>query len=83
MIYNKTTNDRRNWFISRIGKRVFRNDVSCQCKTCQNITKLGLVINDEMDAEDLYYHETDLSIEGVKIRYFDYKEEVNEFMKNG
>lgn len=77
------SNDRRKWFIDRIGKRVFRNDVSCQCEICQNISKLGLVINDYMQAEYLFDCEVEFTMEGVKLMYFDTMEEVNEFIKNG
>jgi hypothetical protein len=79
MNYNKTENERLNWFIDRIGKRVFRNDVTCQCETCQNISKSGIVIEDNMHAEYLYDCEGVYSIEGAKLRYFDTKEEVLEW----
>lgn len=45
---------RKQWFIDRIGKRVYRGETSCQCETCKRISKEGLIISDLMHAEYLY-----------------------------
>ena len=68
---------RRQWFLDRIGKRVFRGPASCPCPTCTNVTNEGLIIHDEVHAT--YLHD----IEGIShmdsdhpITYVDTKEEV-------
>ena len=33
--------NRKQWFIDRIGKRVYRGQTSCQCETCKRISKEG------------------------------------------
>ena len=45
---------RKQWFIDRIGKRVYRGQTSCQCESCKRIGKEGLIISDLMHAEYLY-----------------------------
>jgi hypothetical protein len=47
---DKDYNTRLNWFKSRVGKRIFRDKTSCDCDTCKNVAKKGLIINDEMHA---------------------------------
>lgn len=37
---------RQQWFKDRIGTRVFRGKVSCECKSCTCIEKIGLIITD-------------------------------------
>ena len=60
--------ERQQWFKDRIGKRVFRNAVSCPCNTCTRVEKKGLIINDEMHAESLcdwegiYMHEKEIDL---------------------
>lgn len=67
------TNERKQWFLARIGKRVFRPKTSCTCSSCKDVYENGLVIQDEMQAVYLY------DIEGsLGIRYCDSKEEVEE-----
>jgi hypothetical protein len=41
------------WFIDRIGKRVYRPATSCKCGVCAEITMNGLIINDKMHASYL------------------------------
>lgn len=67
----KEYQQRRQWFIDRIGKRVFREDVFCQCETCKRISKEGLIINDEMHA--IYLHDVECisNAEGHKLKYRD------------
>ena len=74
---------RKQWFIDRIGKRVFRPAGTCECKTCRRIEGEGLVIEDKCHAEYL------LDVEGcsgmsegeMPWRYFDTPEEVVAYVK--
>lgn len=34
------------WFLDRIGKRIFRPATTCNCKTCKDVLKNGLIVQD-------------------------------------
>lgn len=51
------------WFKNRIGKRVYRNDVSCDCTDCKNVTVGGLIISDDQHAEYLYMIQGELNLQ--------------------
>lgn len=74
---NKCDNyeQRKQWFMDRIGKIVYRTKTTCDCEVCTNAYENGIVIADEMHAIYL----CDMESEGVVLRYFDTKEEVKEF----
>lgn len=73
---NVEKSDRINWFFERIGKRVFRTRFEC-CETCDKNYETGVIIEDEMIAH--YYY----LIEGeIGVKYFDTKEERDEFEKS-
>lgn len=63
--------NRKQWFIDRIGKRVYRGSISCTCESCQKVEKEGLVISDNDHANYLYDCERELGV-----RYYDSLEEV-------
>lgn len=63
--------NRKQWFIDRIGKRVYRGMVSCPCESCQKAGKEGLVISDNDHANYLYDRERELGL-----KYYDSLEEV-------
>lgn len=73
--------ERQKWFKDRIGKRVFRNNTTCQCSVCQSVYEKGIVIDNEMHAS--YMHDMEgcsWEDDGQKgIKYFDTKEEVKGF----
>lgn len=66
--------DRKQWFIDRIGKRVF-NTMFCDCACFLIVYDAGMVINDRFEAIASYDLESDLQAEGTKLKYFDTKEE--------
>ena len=72
---------RKQWFLSRIGKRVFRNETSCTCNICKHVSQCGLVISDESHAIYLLDCECEYTNEGHPLRYFDTKEKVEQFIK--
>lgn len=82
MKMNKPINDRRQWFIDRIGKRIFRNKTSCKCEVCNNGYTDGVFISDEMHAEYLFSVEAEFNIEKTKLKYFDTKEEADAYETN-
>ena len=74
---------RKQWFIDRIGKRVYRNGTTCTCGVCERVKEEGLIISDKMHADYL------CDVEGCSgedpkqaIRYFDTMVEAVEFEKN-
>ena len=71
--------EREQWFIDRIGKRVYRNETSCDCEKCKTIYANGLIIDSPMHAGYLYDCESIYTAEGSPLRYFDTKEESIEF----
>lgn len=46
--------NRKQWFLDRIGKRVYRDSNGCSCEVCKRIRDVGLVILDETHAIYLY-----------------------------
>lgn len=64
--------NRQQWFIDRIGKRVFRTKQTCKCETCEAIFNNGIVIEDRDHAIYLHDVENDLHL----TTYYETKEEV-------
>lgn len=75
------THPRLQWFIDRIGKRVYRNKTSCECQPCAEVYANGLIINDELHADYLCDLEGLSNYEGRPLGYFDTIEERDEFEK--
>lgn len=74
---------RKQWFIDRIGKRVFRNATTCTCGVCKNVENEGLVIFDKMHADYLCDVEGCSAEEPIHlIRYFDTMDEAKAFEKS-
>lgn len=65
--------ERKQWFINRIGKTVYRSVVTCDCKSCEGVYTDGITIGDEQHAIYLYDWECITSIDYPKlpVRYFD------------
>lgn len=64
------------WFIDRIGKRIYRGETTCPCDVCKGVHKHGLVISDKLHARYLYDCQNEMQIE-----YSDVHESVNEYKK--
>lgn len=50
------------WFIDRIGKRVFRDKNLCNCGVCKNVFQNGLIITDKQHAQYLYDIQNEMGI---------------------
>ena len=74
-----TQNTRLQWFLDRVGKRVFRNKTTCPCEICAAVYEHGLVIDDKLQAEYLHDLEVAYTCEGDLLRYFDTREEAGEW----
>jgi len=68
----------KEWFIERIGKRIFRdgqclkNEKKC-CETCKFVFENGLIVADENHAEYLSMIDVDFAVEGIFSNYRDNK----------
>lgn len=72
----KVENDRHQWFMDRIGKRVYVAGWACECSYCTSMKNNGEVIKGHHHLECLLEIE---SISEGSVRYFDTMEEVLEF----
>lgn len=50
------------WFIDRIGKRIFRTKAKCPCEVCKKVYEVGLVIADKIHADYLFDCQYDLDL---------------------
>jgi hypothetical protein len=60
-----------NWFLEKIGTRIFRDDDGCDCPVCKTVVRNGLIIHDELHAKYLYDCQNEL-----KINYYERKKDV-------
>lgn len=60
-------NNNLEWFLERIGKRVYRPKTSCNSHKCTMVYENGLVIEDKQHAQYLF----DIQNELGRIYYFD------------
>jgi predicted metal-binding protein len=65
--------ERKQWFLNRIGKVVYRSEVTCGCEHCKDVYNNGLTVGDKDHADYLYDWECITSIDYPKlpVRYFD------------
>jgi hypothetical protein len=62
----------KQWFIDRIGKRIYREKNICDCSVCRKVHEKGLIIADEKHAIYLY------DCQEMDLIYYDKKEITNE-----
>jgi hypothetical protein len=62
----------KQWFIDRIGKRIYRKNNICDCQVCVHVHEQGLIIADEKHAIYLY------DCQEMDLMYYDKKEVTNE-----
>jgi hypothetical protein len=74
--------ERRKWFLSHIGKYIYRNRTTCPCKVCESVYKEGLFVYDMNTANNAYDYESEASFDGIKLKYFATIEERDEYEKN-
>lgn len=61
----------KEWFVARIGKRIFRDGLGKCCATCDDVAARGLVVHDEMHADYLACCDSDFGAEGHYCNYRD------------
>lgn len=69
---------KKQWFLDRLGKVVYRSNNDCLCWLCQVTFRDGVLIKNVDIAEHLY----ELSC-GLQHNYFDSKQERDNFVENG
>ena len=67
----------KQWFLDRIGKRVFRDNSGCGCPTCNDIVENGLIIRDKEHALHMYEVQNDYANENTYLNYKDEKNDVD------
>lgn len=50
MTLQEKYDQRKQWFLDRVGKRVFRDKSFCDCEVCKRVEDEGLIIHDESHA---------------------------------
>ncbi len=60
------------FFLSRIGKRIYRDYGGCDCATCHEVVKNGLIIADEEHAEYVFATQNEFEACGVYLNYRDF-----------
>lgn len=71
----------KEWFISRISKKIWRNEFACKCETCTRIFKEGLVLRDRDHALYTFDAMSISNYEGFPLDYFDSEIERDEYVK--
>jgi hypothetical protein len=66
-------NNRKQWFIDRIGKIIFRSETTCKCSVCNSGFNNGILIKNELQANYLYDVECDMTACGHFLNYRDEK----------
>jgi len=65
-LQDKTTDNMKHsleWFKAHVSQRVYRDKNECDsCETCDQVTKEGAVIQDDLHAEYLFNIQEDLDI---------------------
>jgi hypothetical protein len=69
---NKYQPKDKEWFLARIGKKVYRDYRKC-CGHCDDVAKNGLKVMDEQHVEYLVMNDLDFAIDGVYLNYRDNK----------
>lgn len=59
----------KEWFVENIGERVYRDSDDCECATCRDVVKNGLIIANEEHVEYLYMIQGDYFAEGIFLNY--------------
>lgn len=61
-------NNSKQWFIDRIGKRIYRENNVCSCPVCAKVHEEGLIITSEDHAIYLY------DCQEMNLNYYDKKD---------
>jgi len=61
----------KQWFIDRIGKKIYRNSNGCDCEVCKNIGVHGVIVSNELHAIYLFDIQNAYNEEGINLNYRD------------
>lgn len=65
--------DRKKWFMDRIGKRIIPDRIICDCEGCKEIEKNGQLLKDENQAMVFFMNECMSKVNENEVRYRDYE----------
>jgi len=71
--------EREEWFLSKIGSVLFRNDDGCPCPVCKAVYDNGVRVDNRNIAIYLYDIECSYNADGDPLRYFDTIEERDDY----
>ena len=63
----------KEWFVERIGKRIYRDAMRHCCAVCDDVAERGLVVHNDMHADYLACTDADFGAEGHYCNYRDIK----------
>ena len=63
----------KEWFVERIGKTVFRDNVSNSCSACTDVEKNGIIVFNKQHARYLAMIDADFAAQGTFMNYRDEK----------
>lgn len=63
----------KEWFIERIGKKIYRDDQGCPCHLCWEGTIMGFKVSDNVHAQYLAEVDAEYGFEGIYSNYRDVK----------
>lgn len=72
--------ERQAWFRRMINKRLWRNNY-CPCEMCKDTYENGILITNQNHADYCYDNECDYAADGHPLKYFETKEQRDEFEK--
>ena len=70
--------EREQWFLDRVGKRVWMNKTICKCPACIYYYNNGVIIS-LLNAKYIYFKELLYNRDGIPMKYFDTPEERDAF----
>lgn len=73
--------ERYKWFQSKVGSTLYRSANGCSCLHCLKAQEYGIFVTDKQHASYLYDFECDYNREGTPLRYFDSRQEVEDWLK--
>ena len=66
--------ERKQWFLSRIGKTITMEKITCDCDGCKDAYENGIVVEDKTSALTLFLHENFSKLHFKEFEFVDFKE---------
>lgn len=73
--------ERKQFFLKKVGDVLWRSKTDCTCESCMRVYKEGIHVDNEQQALYLYDYESVTAVDGFPVKYFETKEERDNFEK--